>query len=50
MLGQYLGPDPLIDPENTGEASKFFSIILCVISFVLVIPHLICGTQILFVK
>ena len=39
-----------MDPEKTGDFLRFSSIILCVFSVVLVIPHLIWGTSILVVK
>ena len=39
-----------MEPEKTGDFFKLSSIILCVFSVVLVIPHLIWGTSILEVK
>ena len=47
MLGQYLGPEPSIEPEYTGDKFIFLAIILCVLRLVLVIPQSICGMSIL---
>ena len=44
ILGQYLGPEPSIEPEYTGDKLILSDIILCVCMLVLVIPHSICLT------